>query len=189
MTTRSITRPVAAAAALALPLSAGAAVSIDVQISQVAGSIWRYEYILSGDSFQAPPTAPGPHGFSLYFDYTRYSGLANESTTNASWDLFVEQPDGSFFLDGLFDALAASSPAGTGAPFSIDFEWLGAGTPTGVQAFDYYTCADVACAGFSDVQSGTTAPVATTPLPGSLALIAAGLLGLGLRQARRTKNQ
>jgi hypothetical protein len=184
MRTRSIIRQVAAATALALPVAASASVGIDVEVSEIGGGLWHYDYILSGDSFNAPPAAPGPHGFSLYFDYTLYGALGNGSTANATWDLIVEQPDAGFFLDGLFDVLALSTPAGTSQPFGIDFEWLGSGAPTGIQAFEYYYCSDANCDVITDSASGTTRSAAI-PLPGSLALVAAGLIGLGLRRARR----
>lgn len=185
MRMRWITRRVAAATALVLPLSAGAAVSIDVEITPLGGNLWHYDYILSGETFNAPPGA-GPNGFSLYFDYSLYGALSNESTTNSTWDLFVEPPDDGFFLDGLFDALAATAPAETSAPFGIDFEWLGTGTPTGIQTFEYYSCSNASCTSFTSINTGTTQRQAGIPLPGSLALIAAGLLGLGLRRARRS---
>jgi hypothetical protein len=175
----------AAAASLVLPLAAGATVRIDVEISSLGGNLWHYDYILSGETFNAPPAAPGPHGFSIYFDYAVYGALSNESTTNATWDMFSEQPDAGFLRDGLFDALAGDSPSSTGAPFGIDFEWVGTSTPTGIQRFEVYTCADVDCFSLTVVQEGNTRPAAT-PLPGSLALIAVGLIGLGLRRARRT---
>jgi hypothetical protein len=188
MTIPETTRRLAAALALALPLSAGASVSIDVVVSQVSGTTWHYDYVVSGATFNAPLDA-GPHGFTLFFDPALYGTLSNESTLNSTWDLFVDQPNAGLFLDGLFDALAVSTPAGTDQPFGIDFEWLGTGTPTGIQAFDYYTCADINCSNLSDLQSGTTTlggtPPSPMPLPGPLALIAAGLIGLGLQQARR----
>jgi hypothetical protein len=176
----------AAALAVALPLSAGAGVMIDVEVSEVGGGIWHYDYFVSGELFNAPPAAPGPHGFSLYFDYELYGALSNESTTNTTWDLFVEQPDEGFFLEGLFDALAASTPAETSAPFGVDFEWLGMGTPSGVQRFEYYTCVDAVCSGFTDLWRGTTARAQPTPVPGSLLLVGAGLMGLRLRQGLRS---
>ena len=183
MTIPESTRRFAAAFALTLPLSAGASVSIDVEVSQVSGTTWHYDYFVSGATFNAPPGA-GPHGFTLFFDPVLYGVLSNASTLNSTWDLFVGQPDAVFSFEGLFDALAASTPAGTDEPFGIDFEWLGAGVPTGVQPFESYTCNDDDCFGLTITDSGNTSPVAM-PLPGPLALIAAGIIGLGLQRTRR----
>lgn len=184
MRTRSITQQMAAATLLALPLSAAAAPIIEVEVSQVSGSTWHYDYSVSGVAFNEPPAAPGPHGFTLYFDYSLYGSLSNESTANADWDLLVLQPDSGFFLDGLFDALALSTPAGTAERFGIDFEWLGAGRPSGVQDFEVYYCGDADCSNITDFGTSTTT-VAATPLPGSLALIGAGLLALRWQRGRR----
>lgn len=182
MSLYSTARKVAAATVLALPLSAGA-LTINVEVSQVSGNLWHYDYFLSGEVFNAPSGA-GPHGFTTLFDYTLYGPLSNPSTTNSAWDILVDDPDSTLFFDGIFDALAQSTPAGTGAAFGVDFVWLGTGTPTGIQPFEVYSCSDATCTGFSDLRTGTTAPV-PTPLPATLLLMGAGVAGFALRRALR----
>jgi len=168
------------AALLGLPLTAQA-LSIGVSATPLGGALWRYTYLLAGESFGAD------EGFTILFDYNLYGALSNP-TAGTDWSALtvdpVSDPGTSTYSDGFFDALALVNAASFADPFSVDFEWLGAGTPPGSQPFEVYVCTSPGCATLEShptIAGGTTGAI---PLPGSLALTAAGLLGLGLGRGR-----
>ena len=125
---------------------------------------WEYRYALGG--FPALPN----DGFTMYFDPTLYADLSNPSAP-AGWDPIVWQPYLPLPTPGGFDALLLHAGAAT-APFSVDFTWLGAGTP-GSQPFDIYWLDDVS-GGVTTLQSG----MSKVPEPGTALLLAAGLAAL-----------
>jgi hypothetical protein len=92
--------------------------------------LWQYEYFVTGHVFAENQS------FSVDFDYTLYTNLHDESTTNPGWDLLVLQPDIGLSADGVFDALALTNNAALWDVFIVRFVWLGGpGTGPGPQPF------------------------------------------------------
>jgi hypothetical protein len=78
------------------------------------------------------------------------------------------QPDPNVPSDGWYDALALVDHASLEDPFSINFIWLGNGTP-GAQDFD------ISDPNWDVIDSGTTSVV---PLPSTALLLVSGLLAV-----------
>lgn len=131
--------------------------------------LWRYDYTVSGPSFQQSEF------FDIYFDPSLYAMLTAGPAPNADWDVLILQQPNSANLPpfdvGIFDAFAlVGSPSLSGA-FSVSFVYLGTGIP-GSQVFEIYD------ADSSLVETGlTTVPRAeeVIPEPSTLALLLAGL--------------
>ena len=92
-------------------------------------------------------------GLTIFFDYTKYTLLQNPPPPAAGWDILSVQPDTLLSSAGFFDAQALSGFANlSGVTFSINFIWLGSGTPGG-QPFTYYDT------NFSTISGGQTSAV------------------------------
>lgn len=172
------------AALLALPALANA---LTIQFSATdlpdtgSGDLWQYTYTVSGGPVNANK------GFTIYFDYHLYSDLQDPPPApNSDWNVATVQPSTSLPDNGFFDALAQVSPASLANPFTVKFVWLGgAGTTPGTQPFETYVCNDPPdCLNITPTGSGTTGSSAI-PEPPALALLMAGLLGLGARRIKR----
>jgi hypothetical protein len=82
-------------------------------------------------------------------------------------------PDDGFYDALVLDLLAAIAPGDTLSGFSVEFDFLGSGTP-GSQAFQFLTSSlELLDSGFTQ-----RAVVTSVPEPGSLGLLAAGLAAL-----------
>ena len=114
------------------------------------------------------PTPTKDYGFTIYFDETLYANLSNP-TASADWDVITWNPIVPPPSPGGYDALALVDGASL-SPFSIDFTWLGHGTP-GSQPFDIYysTTSD-----FTLLENGTT----SVPEPATALLLVAGFATL-----------
>jgi hypothetical protein len=134
---------------------------------------WEYRYTLS--AFSAVPDA----GFTMYFDPALYADLQNPIVPE-NWNYNLAQPDTTWTFDGVFDAEALTAGAAT-APFSIDFTWLGTGTP-GSQPFDIYQLDDAG--DLTSLQSG----MSTVPEPATALLLASGLAALSIIRRKRTRS-
>jgi len=164
------------------PGSAGAT-SIQYQATELSASqnTWEYTYAVSGFVF------PVNSGFSVHFDPTLYSMLANPPpAVNSDWNVISLQPDSNLPADGLYDALALKDSASLQNPFTVSFVWKGApGTTPGVQVFDvnqFDTNGNL----IQQLETGTTTPV---PEPDSVTLIGIGLaLGAIGQRHRRARS-
>lgn len=177
MSIRNIALGAALAAGLAVPMTASA-LAIDVTTTDLGGGTWQYSYVLSGGSFNQD------EGFTIFFDYTLYGTLSNP-VANGDWDPIVAQRDLGAPADGYFDALALVNGASLVDPFMVDFVWLGTGTPPGNQRVETYSLAG---GGFQDTTPPggiVTGGTGAMPEPAPLALLAAGLIGLGVQRAKR----
>lgn len=160
------------AASLAAPARAGV---ITYDLTSLGGDQWRYDYAVTNDTLAAPLA-----WFTVFFPLGDYDSLGSLAATAPSgWDAFVAQPDPLLPDDGFLDVSTTGpgiAPGETLGGFSIDFRWLGAGTP-GSQPFDF-----IGLDPADPLQSGMTTPRAPTsvPEPGTLPLLALGLLALGL---------
>lgn len=176
------TTHVALAVALTVPLPA-AALSISYSTALISGNLWQYTYEFDNAAFNEN------EGVSIFFDYQLYGPLSNPlPSSDPGWDTFAIDPDPLNSFDGFYDLLALADGPSLAGPFSVQFEWLGSGTP-GAQPFETYTCNDADCFDIRITGRGMTAPTGDIPVPAPLALIAAGLgmLGLGRRHLASVK--
>ena len=140
------------------------------------GDRWQYSYNVVSGSF-----GPGG-GFNVLFSPLLYASL-EPSTPQAvgDWSVVVVAqpvPDPVNPADGLYSAVANIPNPSLAATFVVTFDWLGAGTP-GAQTFEVFDET-----GFLPSEGGsTTQAVGQAPLPGTLALVALGLLALRARSA------
>jgi hypothetical protein len=166
----------AATTLLVAPLASATLISYDV--SNVAGSTWRYDYTITNDTL-----ASAIDEFTVFFDLGVYANLS-VAASPASWDSLVVQPDPGLPDNGFFDALALVTGIASNASlggFSVRFDWLGVGSP-GSQSFQI-----VDPVSFAVQDAGSTAlrPNQQVAEPSSLALAAIALvmaLGIGLRK-------
>lgn len=147
------------------------ATTVNYFSTQIGGSQWQYDYSISNDTLGFAIDE-----FTIYFDLGVYDSLSIVGTP-AGWNDLVVQP-GSFLgiNDGYYDGLAnggsALPPGQTIAGFSVQFNFLGAGTPTS-QFFEIVDPND-----FSVLDSGYTVTGAVIPLPAATWLFTSGLIGL-----------
>ena len=160
MNLRSIARLAATVGLLTLGQQASATI-ITYDVSNVTGSIWRYDYSVTNDALA---TSLGE--FSLYFQLGQYENLL-ALTAPSGWDGLIAQPDPLLPDNGFIDLLAQDGGIGIGqtlAGFSVQFDWLGLGAP-GSQPFDVIDPAN-----FTFVDSGVTQRAVVTPPIGGISV-------------------
>jgi hypothetical protein len=142
--------------------------------------LWRYDYTVSGRAFLSSEF------FDIYFVPSVYGTLALEPTANTDWDVrILQQPNPVNlppFDTGIFDAFASIDNASVADAFSVNFVYLGTGTP-GAQMFDIFD------ANANLLESGITArPGGVIPEPSTIMLSVLGLAVLGSKfhRARKT---
>lgn len=139
--------------------------AVDLPNVQPGVDLWQYQYTVSNFTFGIG------QGFSIYFNESLYADLANP-VASAEWDPLVLQPD-PVLGAGLYDALAKVDAASLATPFTVDYVWLGMGTP-GVQPFDVYALD--ASGGLTILETGQTTAAATpVPEPATLLLLGSGI--------------
>jgi PEP-CTERM motif len=188
------TRPLAVLALLFCCCVSPAQASVIVyDVTELGSNRWRYDYEITNDDLPDPIT-----WFTVWFNRTQYGSLCSadlltgtcavDPLAPAGWDPFVAQPDPLLPDDGFFDLFTTGTGIANGqtlSGFSIEFTWLGIGTP-GSQAYDIIG-SDPAM----PLQSRLTvlrAPTAV-PEPSTLALLGIALIGVGYvrqREAART---
>lgn len=164
--------------------STAQAATITYTTTDLGGGQWQYDYVVSGNTFNAF------EGFSVFFDPALYEALTDEATTNSPWLLSVLQPDIVLPDVGIFDAIALADGASIANTFSIRFTYLGIGVP-GSQAFELtlWEPFDVndpnADPLFLDSLGSGETVRASVPEPGVLLLLGGGLAALARRIRKR----
>jgi hypothetical protein len=153
---------------------------IQYQVTDLGGTLHRYNYTLSGFDLLANDE------IVIEFDPALYGALSNGQAP-AGFDLMLFQPNHPVGAWGEYSALAmANSPLTTGT-FSVDFVYSGSGPP-GAQQFLVY---DDNPGSNAILISGDSGPLVSSPEPSSLWLCGIGAImtGLGLSSRRRTRRK
>jgi hypothetical protein len=128
-------------------------------------------------------------GFAIFFDYTSFGRLLNPTpdtnrnafvSTSLDWDVLLLDPDPALLADGVFDALSLVA-APLASAFSVDFLWMGPGSP-GSQPFYFY---QLDANGTPLVIGSGVTDVTPVPEPGTLMLLLTGCVGAAAARARR----
>jgi len=176
-----------AAAIVAFNASEAQAIAIQYD-TLVTDTGWRYTYTVSDFVFGANQV------LYIDFDSTLYSDLQDTSPSdNAGWSTLIfptsDLPTGSFV------ALSPDPGASPAEPFTVEFTWLGTGTP-GAQLFYliqlnaagdalYQFAADGSVL-TGDPGSGPTGTTQPTPEPATLGLLTMGAaIACAARRRRR----
>ncbi len=180
-TTLSVGLLLGAFASRALPTT------IEYQAAKLADinpgqDLWQYDYFVSGRTFTAD------EGFTIFFDYHNFSNLQNaQPVVSSDWNAIVLQPDLNLPDNGAYDALALVNNPSLVAPFQVQFDWLGSGTP-GSQPFtvDQFDSSGNLLA---VLETGNTVPLTSAvpePRAGLLFIAGIGALLLLPRARRRS---
>jgi hypothetical protein len=169
--------------------SPAAHAQVSYTATDLNGSTWQYDYTITNSLV---PTNVGE--FTIFFTLGQYSNL-NVENSPGTWSSIVAQPDPNLPADGFFDSQALNNglaPGGTQANFSVDFTWLGTGTP-GPQTFDIVDTND-----YSTLYEGSTT-LASSPAQapeidprssgGAVLLLLGGLAVLHARRHRRSESR
>jgi MYXO-CTERM domain-containing protein len=174
-----------AVVALALmPTMPVGASMIGYEVTDLGSGAWRYSYTVTNDTL-----AVAVDEFTIYFEPGSYRNLTNPAAP-VPWDAIAVEPDAALPDDGFFDAVVfdvadALLPGVAVAGFSIDFEFLGTGTP-GAQQFDFFDSRSLSSA----LDTGTTQLAAVAvPEPPSPTLFVAALVALGLLRRRHSEGR
>jgi hypothetical protein len=179
-------RATLAALAIAMSISGRVgAVTITYQATDLADAVagqdlWRYTYTVSGSFVLSG-------GFNILFDPGLYSNLQDPPpAVNGDWMVLITQPDTVLGADGIYSATVIGAPPSLADVFSVEFIWLGSGSP-GSQPFEAFDDT------FQKIQDGRTAlpgqPGTPAPLPGTLALLGIGAVGMAFRRHKRVVNR
>jgi hypothetical protein len=143
-----MTRFLTLAAVLAcLSASPGAEAQINYTVTEVSGSTWQYDYTIT-NTF----TPANVGEFTVFFTLGQYANLSVENSPG-TWSSIVAEPDPNLPADGFFDSQALNNGLASGSTqssFSVDFTWLGTGTP-GAQTFNIVDTSD-----YSTLYAGST---------------------------------
>lgn len=178
--TRILTRLLAMCIALASGIAS--AVTITYQLDALGGNLYRYTYTVSNSG---PPLSDALLGFDIFFpDASGLTSVSPASITSA-WDELTYPAvltDPAYYdVEALLGGIA---PGAGETGFAVEFVWGGSGLP-GSQHYEIFDPNN----SYVVVASGDTTPVSTqgVPEPASIALIAAGLLGLSILRRRQIK--
>lgn len=142
------------------------AATIQFQLADLGGTLHRYNYFVSGFTFQQNQE------LDISFDPALYGPLTN-GVAPSSFDMLLLQPNNPLGAQGLYSALAlVNNPSLTGS-FGVDFTFLGSGKP-GSQPF---TIGFFDQGGMHVIQSGLTTPLIQNAVPESTSL-SLGSVGL-----------
>lgn len=170
-------------AVLALCSVAAQATELSYTATNIIGNQWRYDYTLANNTLSNPIDE-----FTIYFDLGQYGNLTSPAQP-AGWNSVIAQSDVFLPAPGFFDSAANLTgllPGGTLGGFSVEFDWLGVGSP-GAQSFDIIDSTT-----FAALESGTTTaatPVVAVPEPGPFALLLAGFAAIGLVRWRSAHSE
>src|SRR5262245_33807866 len=85
---RSSLAVIAAAALVLMSVATPAhATTVTYAVTNLGGSLWRYDYVLTNVTFQAD------QGFAVFFDSSLYANLQTVPPAPSGWDPLVEQPN------------------------------------------------------------------------------------------------
>jgi hypothetical protein len=173
----------AGALLLAFVQAASGAVSIQYSVVHVSGNVYQYVYSITNSGSSASPVQL----FDILFDTSLYQESSlqivtpNPLHTQWSEQLLASAPS----VPAAYDALSLTGgipPGSTVSGFSVQFIWLGSGTPGGqpFQVFDATT--------FAVLQTGQTFSPLTIPTASTLSLSLIGL-GLSISTALQLRNR
>ena len=163
---RMIVRLTLSAAVLAANLSAAAIVQF--QVTDLGGTLHRYNYSVSGYAFQQNQE------LAISFAPALYGTLSN-GVAGSGFSLLLLQPNNPPGVSGDYSALALMNNPSLAGPFRVDFIFNGSGTP-GAQPFlvNQY---DQSGNFISTISSGVTTPSGpSVPEPRSFSLAGVALL-------------
>ena len=166
-----------------LPIGQAVAGTISVQytLTPLGGNLYTYNYSIYNDGSLG--SGVPVQLFDILFNPSLYQEAGLQITTaaalNTQWSqqfLFSVPP-----LSSAYDVLALSGgiPVGsTVSGFTVEFMWLGSGTP-GAQSFFIYDPNT-----FALLDNGTTVN-SQTPEPATFLMLAVGLVYVGYKKRRR----
>jgi hypothetical protein len=152
-------------------------VATDLSDATPGEDLWRYDYTVGGQTFSQGQF------FDVLFDPLLYGALTAGPSPSSDWDVAVLQQPNPVNLPpfdrGIFDAFALVNDPSINGTFSLNFVYLGGGSP-GSQPFQIYgSDAEL-------LESGFTTPAGTVvPEPSSLLMFAFAILAVaGFRLPR-----
>jgi hypothetical protein len=143
-------------------------------VSSPPGDLWKYTYTVVDGSFAQFG------GFNIFFSPDLYRNLQNPATANVGWLVSTVQPDPALPASGFLSAQALVANPSIAGIFTVEFVWLGGPRTPGEQAFAVLDDTFNPIPGAGEF---TQVPGLQVPLPGTLALLASGMLALGVRRA------
>jgi hypothetical protein len=156
---------------LTLPSIPARGATIWYEASRIGDGLWQYDYTVYNDAPAYFITE-----FNVTFEPLLYAVLTTPEISSSNWKQYVSEPSVNPSASGYYWALAPGEcgigPQSVEDGFSVSFLWLGDMDPPGEQWFD------VTYASSGETKSGLTTPASPVPEPGTLILLASGILAL-----------